>query len=196
MGQAKSYRGKVLLAGLCLAGMLAQEALADSSIFLGGGLGRAQFEDDIFEGDGNSLLLDIGVRFDFDDEPGRPSFELGFMYDGVFSTDVSRGEDDDLDLYSATYYLRYDQPLGDKVWGFAQVGYSEVELEDQITLCFFFDCISDTTYRNKDSGASWGVGINIQTGLEHFVSIGYFDYSQSDIDASSWRFTIRRETSW
>ena len=196
MGQVKSYGCKVLLAGLCLAGMLAQAANADNAFFAGGGLGFADFEDDIFEGDGNSLLLDIGVRIDTDDEPGRPSLELGFMYDGVLSTDVSRGEDDDLDLYIATLYLRHDEPIGDQVWAFGQIGYSKVELEDEITLCFFFDCISNTTYRNDDSGISWGVGINFQASLEYLVSIGYFDYSQSDIDASSWRFTIRRETNW
>ena len=191
-----SQRRKRLLAGLLLAFGAAQPAFAASSIYAGGGIGTTEFDEDVYAGDGNSLLLDVGVRFSPDsDSLERPSLEIGLLYDGLFSIDTSRGDDDDLDLSVTTFYLRHDQQLGDKVWGFAQIGFSSIEIEDSSVSCgFIFNCTTTTNYRNKDSGLSWGVGLNFRTAPEYLLSIGYFDYSQSDIETATWRITLRRES--
>ncbi len=191
-----SHRRKRLLAGLLLALGAAQPTFAASSIYVGGGIGTTDFDEDLYEGDGNSLALDVGVRFSPDsDSLGRPSLEIGLLYDGLFSIDASRGDDDDLDLSVTTFYLRHDQQLGDKVWGFAQIGFSWIEIEDTSFSCgFIFNCTTSTNYRNKDSDLSWGVGLNFRSAPEYLLSIGYFDYSQSDIETASWRITLRRES--
>ncbi len=196
MKPKNSQRRKRLLAGLLLALGAAQPAFVASSIYAGGGIGTTDFDEDVYEGDGNSLVLDVGVRFSPDsDSFGRPSLEIGLLYDGLFSIDTSRGDDDDLDLSVTTFYLRNDQQLGDKVWGFGQIGFSWIEVEDSTVSCgFLFNCTTSTNYSNKDSGISWGVGLNIRTAPEYLLSIGYFDYSQSDIEAATWRITLRRES--
>ena len=193
----ESHSLKRFLTGLCLTVAVPQPALATNSFYLGGGVGSTEFDEVVYAGEGSLLAFDLGVRFITDTGLyERPSLEFGVMFDFTFSTEASRGDDDDLDLSVTTFYLRHDQQLGEKVWGFGQIGFSSIEVEDTSQSCFLTSCTTITNYRNKDSGMSWGLGLNIRTGLNYLVSIAYFDFFQSNIDATTWRITLRREGIW
>ena len=195
---AESTTTKGLLAVLYLTIVALQSALANDAFFLEGGVGTAEFDEDFFEGDGNTLTAGLGYRFGIDSGLGEhPSLELGTMFNGLFNIDTSRGDEDDLDVFSvSTFYFRYDQQLADRVSGFGQIGYSSIEVETTSSSCtgfIFLDCTTTTTYRNKDKGISWGVGLNFRTSPNYLLSIGYFDFSQSDIDLTTWRLALRHE---
>jgi len=197
----ESTTAKGLLAFFCLTIGALQPAFANNAFFIEGGVGAAEFDETVFEGDGNLLTVSLGYRFDIGSElGGRPSLEVGLMSNSLFNIDTSRGDDDDVDDFSvSTLYFRYDQQLADKVSGFGQIGYSSLEVKTTSSTCtgfIFPDCTTTTDYRNKDSGISWGVGLNFRTSPDYLLSVGYFDYSESDIDLTTWMLTLRREMSW
>ena len=194
----ESTTTKGLLAVLCLTTVALQSALANDAFFVEGGMGPADFDEDLFEGDGNLLSMGLGYRYGIDSGFGEnPSLELGMMFGELSIIDVSRGDEDDLSVSVFTFYLRYDQQLADKVSGFGQFGYSSLEVENHDTSCttgfIFPDCSTTRTYRNRDKGISWGVGLNFRTRPNYLLSIGYFDFSQSDIDLTTWRLALRHE---
>jgi hypothetical protein len=169
---AESTTTKGLLAVLCLTIVALQSALANDTFVVEGGIGPADFDEDLFDGDGNLLTVGLGYRYGIDSGFGEsPSLELGMMFGELSIIDVSRGDDDDLSVSVWTFYLRTSCTTG----------------------FIFPDCSTTRTYRNRDKGISWGVGLNFRTRPDYLLSIGYFDFSQSDIDLTTWRLALRHE---
>ena len=154
-------------------------------------LGKVNFEDAVYEGD--SGHIDLGIAFVI-----NPNYEIGigFGYNAYFSPSIDRGPDSDY-FYTETRYihLRRHWYLGDDTGLFGQVGYARIEIESEdVSVCLFFcqpQVNSRTTYRNKESGWSWGVGIQHRYGHQRLWSLGYVDYSDSDFEFSGWHLGFR-----
>lgn len=158
------------------------------------------FDEEFFAGNVGGLSAYLGIAFDYRYEVG-----LRFHTDFIPTASLDRGEelteDDELiDLTASMLYLRRNWRVADHTLGYAMIGYSRVELEeDEFVGCsIFFLCtpVTRTTYRNRESGLAFGFGMSwfINEGVD--ATLGYIDYSDSDLDYRGLHFGIGYRTNW
>ena len=171
-------------------------AEAEIEWVLEGDLSRITFEDEIFSGNTPHVGLTVALVFE-------SQYEIGFTTNGsfLFTPSLSKGSDqlNDDDLFTEVnmLYLQRNWLITDKITGLALLGYSEIEIESediQSNCLILFTCsnpvTSTTTYRNKESGFAWGIGIRRETESNYYLSLKYVDYSNGDIDFSGLHFGL------
>ena len=119
------------------------------------------------------------------------------MCRAILSKGSDQLNDDDLFTDVNILYLQRNWLIAEKITGFALLGYSEIEIksEDIRSNCLILLTCSNpitvtTTYRNKESGLAWGIGIRRKTENNYYISFKYVDYSNGDIDLSGLHFGL------
>ena len=184
----------------------ATEITKSMSPVLGLNFGSMTFDDDIFSGSGRIFGFTLGVSFNSHYEIAyeyNSNAAFDFMFDDLFLSEPSldKGRDlvdfEDVHIKSQLLYLRGNWPISETIAGFALVGYSKIEIEIDKTT---FNCGplfpiipvylnedgvgSTTTYRNKESGIAWGVGLQWKPRPHSYLSLKYIDQSVDDFDFS------------
>lgn len=163
-------------------------------------LSRAEFDDETFAGNitlwGFTLALGLDSRY-----------QVGYSYltnthlFGDWDPSLDEGPEiagnEDFDISSSLIYLRRDWPIEGRLSGFALIGYSEVEIETHLLETCFFVCgelikvsKGEITYDNQQSGISWGVGIQWQSGRFGGWTLRYVDQSSGDFEFRSIRLDL------
>ncbi len=177
-----------------------------SSPVLGLNFGVITFEDEIFSGSGRMFGLTLGGTINSHYEIGyeyNSNAAFDFIFDDPFLSEPSLdkgpelGTFEDIHITSHMLFLRGNWPIGEKITGFALIGYSKIQIETEeavfdcgplfplVPICLNEDGIgATTTYRNKASGIAWGVGLEWKRGLQSYLSLKYIDHSVDDIDLS------------
>ncbi len=184
-------------------GLAAKKSKAISPV-LGLNFASIDFEDDIFSGSGKIFGFTLGASFDSHYEIAyeyNSNAPFDFVFDDLFlsnpSLDKGRdlGDFEEFHIRSQLLYLRGNWPISETIAGFALVGYSEIEIEIEkdsldcslliligIPLCSAGE--TSTTYRNKESGMAWGVGLEWKRSPHSYLSLKYTDQSVDDFDFS------------
>ncbi len=158
------------------------------------------FDEEFFAGNVGGLSAYIGIAFGFRYEIG-----LRFHTDLLPTATLDRGEelteDDELiDLTASMLYLRRNWLVADHALGYAMIGYSRVGIkEDEFVGCsVFFLCtpVTKTTYRNNESGLAFGFGMSWLVDEDIDLSLGYIDYSNSDLDYRGLHLGIGFRANW
>jgi len=146
---------------------------------------KMNFDDGVFADDYISMT---GVNFGYTFES---QFVIGyqgnfsFLFDPDLDSDENLLFDDDLKLSAHLLYLRRNWAINEKFTGFAQLGYSQVKTEVEVTnyYCFIIcDSSTTTVYKNKETGTAWGLGLQWETDGGSQVSLKYIDYSDSPFE--------------
>ncbi|MDH3386806.1 MAG: porin family protein [Gammaproteobacteria bacterium] len=148
---------------------------------------KAFFEEEVFGGDTAHLGLTLAYGLNPDYEIGL-SISDNFLFNASLDRGPELGNAEDLLTNSTLLYLRRNWRISDNTTPFIMLGYAQVELKsERISACLLFcgDLIvtsTHTTYRSKDSGYAWGLGIQRNMRDNKAWSLRYVDYTSSDFE--------------
>jgi opacity protein-like surface antigen len=173
------------------------EAQNETSLIFEFDLSKIYFEDEVLDGDIAHAGLGIAYAI-------NPEYEIGYSLSNnlFFGASLDRAPDldtaEDVETEVKLLYLRRYWRTGDKTTVFGQIGYAKTEIRiEYITVCLFFcgnlaTFNSRTTYRNRESGYAWGLGIQQRLSHTSHLYLKYIDYSRSDLDFSGFHLGIQQ----
>jgi len=164
-------------------------------------LSYVTFDDGILSGSTYSEGLNVAYAF-------NSRYEIGFNYSSnqlfplvlldLTKLDQSSSEVDEheLEVESKTLYARLNWSVNENATVFVMLGKSDYELKNENVRLntFFFIPVgvsTTTTYRNKASATSVGLGLQWRKQNNKFVTLKYIDHSDSNFDYSTLHLGLR-----
>ena len=162
-------------------------------------LTRVSFEDGVLSGSTYNMGITLAYAF-------RAHYEIGLNYSSnqIFplvlldTTDLDQSstaaDEDDLEFETQTLYARLNWHPGADTTVFVMIGESDYELKNRIVGINLFGVpsISDnTTYRNKTSSTSVGLGLQWRREGNQFYTLKYTESLDGDFDYSTLSLGLR-----